>query len=79
MLTIRQFMAACALAHDLDCEHEGWEYDYDYEEWFDDVVGVVVQPSCAVWLQDGAVIRQVDIDVKRLNHAAELIGYLDMF
>lgn len=84
MLTIRQFMAACALAHDLDCEHSGWEYDYDYEEWFGDVVGVVAQPSCAVWLQrpgpDGSMqIQQIDIDVEQLNRAAELIGYLDMF
>lgn len=84
MLTIRQFMAACALAHNLDCEHSGWEYDYDYEEWFDDVVGVVVQPSCAVWLQrldpDGCtMIQQIDIDPEKLNRAAELIGYLDMF
>lgn len=85
MLTIRKFMAACALAHDKDCSHEGWEYDgAGYEDWFEDVIGISAIPGrceISVYLLDkkGTEVTVVSLPTAEVDAAADLVGYLDMF
>lgn len=85
MLTIRKFMAACALAHNHDCSHDGWEYDgASYEDWFENVIGIKAIPGTgeiSVYLlnkkSDGVTV--VSLSTEKVDAAADLVGYLDMF
>lgn len=88
MLTLRKFMAACALAHDHDCSHQGWEYDGNHWDWFEDVIGICAIPgrcemSVYVMNKDkkgtGAEVTVVSLPTEKVDAAAELVGYLDMF
>lgn len=77
-------MAACALAHDHDCSQKGWEYDSNYCDWFDDVIGISAvsgRPEMSVYLSDkkstGVIV--VSLSTEEVDAAADLVGYLDMF
>lgn len=84
MLTIRKIIAACALAHDKDCSQQGWEYDCSCDDWFEDVIGISAIPGkceISVYLLDkkGTEVTVVSLSTEKVDAAADLVGYLDMF
>lgn len=84
MLTLRKIMAACAMAHDKDCSQKGWEYDGVDEYWFEDVIGISAIPGkceISVYLLDkkGTEVTVVSLSTEKVDAAADLVGYLDMF